>query len=296
MSRYEVLALMPGPPPVRIPDGLEAVAAGDYVAFLREMPGLLARAGRKRALREAAARARAFEDLLPLGVVLPVMPHTHVPRSLLPGVAHANGPLLERLADRLRGKAQYQICIAWDAARAPSRFGWPSGEASTDGLRCHLQLQIGTELDTVAVERLDLPLGKSDLANCVVLIDADDAGALDRAVATIDALWTEGLQIRQIGPSPAVSFASLVLERKTERHVSDARKLLSLKDDFSGDDLREARRHSLLASPGGASQVKEAAECLEAMLRLPGKDGDDLYIARLWSEGRAAMTPGEAAA
>ena len=294
MSRQELLAFMPGSVRAPAQPGLEAVPAGDYVAFFRDAPGLLARAARKRAIREASARARALEALLPLGTVLPVMPNTVVPRDHLPDIARANATLLDRLTARLENKVQFQVRIDWDATAAPARFGVDASERHILALRRRLEEAITTELDAEAEELQGLPLGPDGLSNHVILLDARRVDALDRAARTIDAFWTEGLAIHLVGPSPAVSFATITLERQTQRRIAAARELMGLASGFAPEDLRAARRSALLAAPGAAECVNDAAECLDTVLQLP--HGGTPYLARVWSEGRSSPAKGARAA
>lgn len=292
MSAREVIAFVGVSPGQAVASDIDAVRAGEYLAVLRSCARPFQWAGgRKGIIKDAAARAAALEALMPIGTVLPVMPKTFVKTAHLPDVPTANAPFFERLKGRLDGRVQFQIKIDWNGDCPLTKLSDARGLRSADtvdGLRIRLEERLSRALDDVVVEHQDLPLGKSGLINRVCLIEGQKEQELDAAIEHVDALWTEGLRIRLVGPSPAVSFASIALARQGPAQIAKAKSVLGLGGAPSASEIRTARRKALVSGAGkNASRIRAAAEILEAVARTSPGSSAPVYLARLWAEGQA---------
>jgi len=119
-----------------------------------------------------------------------------------------------------------------------------------------------------------------------VLIKTTETLALDRAVEDIDAIWTEGLRVRQIGPSPAVSFCSLGWRRTTRKQARAAEALLGVDTNPDPEVIAAARKTRLKACPPEArTAIKDAAHLLTCMARASAPTP----VAYRWREGTAAV-------
>lgn len=278
-TRTDLLAILPGPPPSRLPEGAVAVQAAGFAALLMPPPVATARAA---LLRHAAGRQSALEALMAEATVLPALAHTPLAAAEAGPMLEANAPMLRALADRLEGRVQYQVQVGWDPAGLPARFPGEPAEA----VRARLAATVAASLAALAEALIPLPLCPPVIANHALLLPAAAAPDLDRALERIDALWTEGLSIRQIGPSPAVSFASIALRRVSAAEVGAARRRLGLEGTLDPATVAAARRHGLMTAPeAGRAAIREAAELLAAVAASPGIEGGHLAI--LWQDGRA---------
>lgn len=276
----ELLAIQSAGAARALPDGLTEIAQDGLAAILA--PTRRPRWPSRRTLLVAAAERQArLEALMPRGTVLPSLPETRIAPAEVPTMLSANAPLLRRQLDALADRVQYQVTVGWDAAVAAATFG------ASDTLAPELTARIEGLLTPVAEEIQPLPVDDKTLTNHVLLIRADRDAALDAAVEAVDALWTEGLRIRQLGPAPAVSFASLGLVRLGPRAIAQALARLGLDVLPDPETLRRARHAALKAAdPEARPQVVRSAEILAAAARARGPS---LHLAYLWSEGRAEL-------
>jgi hypothetical protein len=296
MRRTELVAIVRGDGPPDGHAGCAVVRCEEHAAILRPAPILRATC-RRAALKAAAEHARLLEGLMTYGTVLPALPGQRLRAPEVPRLIAANLPTLVGLEDRLSGRAQYQVSVAWQADRAPARFGIPQGRESATtfaALASDLRERIGAHLAAAAVETLALPVADGLIANHAVLVEREAEAALDATVERIDAIWSEGFTVRMIGPYPAVSFVSLMLERVEAPAVRAARAAFGLAPRFSAEALRQARRNALLgAAPGARDRVVWQAEVLACAARLGALDCT-VHVARIWSEGMTAPSDGEA--
>ena len=293
MIRQELLAVMPGAPPAALPEGAVAVEAAGLTAILA--PPLRNRlTGRRALLSHAAQRQANLERLMPQGTVIPALGGTLASTAEMAHALAANHPMLLDLASRLEGQVQYQVHVAWEAAAAAEHFGT---DEPLDRLRARLATHVADSLAEVATETLTLPVRDAIIANHALLLPFHHVVRLDQAVERIDALWTEGLTIRQIGPSPAVSFASIGLRRISAAAIRSARRLLGVEDGaFDATRLRELRRNRLMAAAETErADLRRAAEILSGVVNYPeGESG--FHLAYVWSEGRAESQQAERSA
>ena len=291
MTRMELVAILPGAGPPEGHAGCRIVEAGNHAAVLRAAP-LLRPVGRRAALAAAADQARLLEGLMAFGTVLPVLPGQRLREAEVPDLLAANRPTLERLAQRLVGRVQYQVTVRWAADRALARFSRSvetgPAEAATADLACDLRGRIEAELDVLGAEILALPVAGEVIANHALLVDRAAEAALDAAIERIDAIWSEGFAIRVVGPYPAVSFASLAFDRVGAAAVRAAQAALALDPHFTPGALRLARRRAMIAAPPEAVEtLRWQAEVLACAERL-GRGQGPVHVARIWSEGMSA--------
>ncbi|MEM9342702.1 MAG: GvpL/GvpF family gas vesicle protein [Pseudomonadota bacterium] len=282
MTARDLIALLPGPAPHTLPRGTRAAQADGVTAIFgaSRLSGL--KTSRKSALKGAVQRQERLEALMPAGTVLPVIPGTYLSPSDLPTLVACNRDMLNRLFAALSGLVQYQLSVTWDRAAATARFG--TTDDSLEALAAQLRAEMMAHL-TVADDLQELPRSEDAVLNTVLLVN--EPTDLDPALEAIDAIWTEGLRIRLIGPSPAVSFASLHLRHATAGQVAAARATLGLRELPDGlDTLSAARRAAVMAAPPEMQvSLREASDLLSAAIRAGGQPP---ILADVWREGRAA--------
>lgn len=307
MMSQELIAIMLGciEPVPDLP--MQFVTAQGYTALLDKRPAPLIKLplSRTDVLRSAAERQAWLECCMPYGTILPVCPNSFLTQADVPLMIAANRPLLDQLTLRLTGKEQFQITVSWDAPQVLDRFRdapelaplFAAGKTSADALQrgvtalsTRLRDDILDTLGNCAAEMLTLPPGQDMLANVVVLQQADKLPALDHALAQIDAIWTEGFRIKQIGPAPAASFASIALQRVSQKDLTDAARLLGCNLDDTADKIAQARQQALKDTPARAADIKESADVLDAMAR-HGKGPQPLYLCSVRSDDQAATLP-----
>jgi hypothetical protein len=292
MPSRDLIALLPGPPPQDLPAGLSAQALPGWTAILaRPTLGQRLRRNRKALLRMAGKRQLWLESLMPSGPVLPALPGTRIATDALAAMILCNADLLSRLAARLEGRVQYQITLRCDLSEAiralASRPGPFQGLECPELLQKALAEHVSTRLGHVPqAEIIALPVSADVVANCALLLPETAVPALDQALEEIDALWSAGFALRQIGPSPAVSFASLRLEPVSLAALKEAAACLQL-DLGTGREAIRAARHQALKQPGAAQTPLRAAAQLLTMagaLDAPGP----YHRVLVWAEGQAA--------
>jgi hypothetical protein len=287
----ELIAIMWRASVASLPEGAWAVPGGDLAAvFVPRARGLPAT--RRGAVRLAADRQAWLERLMPLGTVLPVLPRQPVTRADAAAMMDANAELARRELRRLEGLVQYQITLTFDADAACTHFletdaGF--GRAVTvETVAPALGARLHDALSAVATEIRELPRADTLAANFVVLVRHDDLPRLEEAVARIDALWPDGLRFRLVGPSPALSFASVALRRAGRGELAAARTLLDLDAGADARAVATARARALRELRDVPPEaIRDAAEILRCAGLVDARHGP-VHSARLWSEGMAA--------
>ena len=158
--------------------------------------------------------------------------------------------------------------------------------AAVNRLITRLQGEIWQMLQPVAKEVLTLPVTEDVLINAALLISRQDLFNLDLAVERIDALWTEGFHIRQIGPSPAVSFALLDPVWHPAASIRGAYGTLGLLPSASTEDIALARRIALKRAGSNIGQVRLAAQLLAAASQV-NDVGEGLFLCQVRSEDQS---------
>ena len=298
MRTKELLAILAGDVPGALPDRLSMVRAGGLTAVFAPA-ALWAGTGRKARLRAAVRRQEQLEALMPFGTVIPLLPGTRITPGAAAAMLAANAPFFDRLAARLDGLAQFQVTVAWPEARALDHFRSGTGPfaaaASVADLARDLAGMIRAALSGVAGEMTELPVSGDVFFNAALLVPSSGVAALDRALERIDALWPDGFRIRQVGPSPAVSFASVTLKRIPAGGIAAAHALFGLPPSASAEEIRDRRRVLLkAAAPEAREALRSAAEVLLARTLVPG--ASELHLAAAWGEGKAGPSALRAAA
>ncbi|MEA5163041.1 GvpL/GvpF family gas vesicle protein [Cereibacter johrii] len=291
MRLREIVAVLEGHPPSVLPEGTEAVCEAGLTAILGSPPGRLS--GRRALLEHAARRQAVLERLMACGTVLPALSGIGLTPAEAAAALAANGPRLRQELRRLAGRVQFQVLVQWDARLAPTRT---DPEETAEDLRLRFADRIAEALAGVAEQHVNLPLRDDLLANQALLLPQSRTDDLDRSLEQIDALWTEGLRIRQIGPSPPVSFASLTFRRVASAAIRRARHRFGLEGPVDPIRLRALRRDLLLrAAEAERAEILAAADVLDLLTRCAASGGD-LHLVRIWSEGQAVPADLEDAA
>lgn len=291
MRLREVVAVLEGHPPSVLPEGTEAICEAGLTPILGMPPGLLS--GRRALLEHAACRQAVLERLMAFGTVLPVLTGNCLTPAEAAAALAANSPRLRQELRRLAGRVQFQVLVQWHAALVPKRT---DPDETAEDLRLRFTHRIADALARVAERHVNLPLREDMLANQALLLLQTRTDDLDRSLEQIDALWTEGLRIRRIGPSPPVSFASLNFRRVSSAAIRRARHRFDLEGPVDPIRLRALRRDLLLrASEAERAEILAAAAVLDLLTRCAASGGD-LHLVRIWSEGQAVPSDLEDAA
>ena len=263
-----------------IEDGLAAIFT---TAPLRK------RMGRKAITRATAERQAELERLMRFGTVLPALPGTTVRSEDGKAMLQANRSEIEKLASQLHGRVQFQLQVGYDRDRAKDWIGPGPGEVDMR-MRQRLEQRTSGALAGLACDTLELPVTDGMALNRVLLVEASDEPALDRAIEEIDALWSDGLSIRQIGPSPAVSFCSIGLVPVRKRDLAAACALLGIPNSASAETIANARRSALASHPAMSDAIRTAAQnaAIAAKTGLPA-----FHRLVTWSEGQRAPETAE---
>lgn len=302
----DALALVPGTHPALPIAGVRCVPAQGYTALLSEapVPAVTLPQTRRAALAKAAARMALLEAAMPYGPVLPFQPGTHLSPAAIAPFMTANRPLLDQLAGRLAGHVQFQITVSWSPDMVLQRFRdtpelqsiFATGQTDAlqlqqaiSALAARLSSDMAELIAGPVTESLILPQAEDLLLNIVVLVPETAQDGLDDTLAAVDAIWPEGLHIRQIGPAPAASFASLSVTHISPQDVTAAYTTLGLPHAAPEPDLAEARANSLRRAPRLAQSIKSATTLAEAYLRV-GEAPFDLCT--IVAEGQSQATTG----
>ncbi|CAN0590126.1 unnamed protein product, partial [Ectocarpus sp. 12 AP-2014] len=276
MKAYELLCIVSGkldaPPNAQT----RIYCTADYTAVMakKPRPALSLPLSRADALKDAAYRQKLFEALLPKGTVLVAKPRQWITLAQAVGCLTTNAAILAKLCAQLRDQVQFQITVEWEPSQVLSHFRTAPElaglfhaqtasarqlEAALGRLRQRLATQISDLIAPVATDMLALPRAGEMLSNLAVLIPNEREIDLDLAVERVDEIWTDGLTIRQIGPSAAGSFALLDLEWISAKDIEHAHQILGIKRTAKPDAQAAARRRVLLQPNVDAIQVKRAA-------------------------------------
>ena len=182
---------------------------------------------------------------------------------------------------------QYQITVSWNPATAIAHcaahadFAAAMRDVPADAMargaairdfmetaRSKLGLEMIARLKGAAVELAQEPLGSDTMiTNAVVLVDMNREAAFDAALEQIDASFPD-LAIKQLGPLPPVSFASLVIERPKAQDIVKAKLTLAI-DVLDQNTLKAAYRHAMKAAhPDVAKDSTDKAASITGAYRL----------------------------
>lgn len=275
-------------------DGMTAVTRPADASFDRRP------ASQKRELLALAAYHQALESLQKCGTILPVKQNMMVKGSEILSLIRANHVELTKLAQELEGQDQYQISVSWnlsgvlehfrDAPEIAHLFFRSRTDPTTilNAVTClaaRLRRFIINKLTEIASDYVVLPSDGETIANVVILLPAEKADALEHALMAVDAIWTEGFRIRQIGPTAAVSFATLHPRWISPAQVQAALGQLGLSSQVGTAEVEAARRTALRFVAGAKEQIDTAAKVLCAAIH-SGSDGG-FYFCDVWRDGTA---------
>jgi hypothetical protein len=298
----ELIAFIPGPLPhaleATLPTVLSAYSVANWTVIMARS-SLSKSFGRGRIIKHAHTRQTWLEALMPAGTVIPAMPGTRLAPTALKSMMMCNMPLLDKLHAQLAGRVQYQITLRCDLDAAVQILGsacgpfqgMVSGTTLHSALNAHVQARLAAIPD---IDVMELPVAGDMIVNCAVLLPQEKNFALDQAMEDIDALWSSGFALRQIGPSPAVSFASVGLKYVPLKILKDAATTLGVPMDAPPDLIREARQTALRQLGVKTEQIREAAALLTMVSTMVGAP-TAFHRAFAWSEGAAATAQARAA-
>lgn len=302
MRTHDLIAILDGAHPKPPHPALQMLPDAGITAVLaaRPRPVLRLPQGRADLLAEAAERLRLQEACLPLATLLPVQPGASLSLAGCGRFLQANQPLLAQLMQRYTGLVQVQITLRWQEEAVLTRFrDHPAVAAlftmpqpgpqhlvdAVSNLSVSLSARITDLLSRAAMEVITLPVAPSVLWNGVVLLPRTALSGLDTAVEKIDAIWSEGFTIRQIGPAPIASFALITLEPVTAAEVARARAAFG-----AAPSVHAGLRAGLMAAGDNAALregLRRQARIAEAAARLSTSDAG-FALAGVRSEGRSA--------
>ncbi|MDX8348468.1 GvpL/GvpF family gas vesicle protein [Cognatiyoonia sp. IB215446] len=305
MKNFELYALTPRTSKLPKVDGLQYLHMSTYSAIMsvKAQKAMALPKSRQQILSAAAMRQAQLEKCMEADPLIICRPQFFISQEHLPGLVSANRPLLDRLGARLKGKVQYQITVNWNEEAVLDKFRdspelrglfkkrqvTPTTLArSTSELRKRLVSQIETQLSRLSDQVIDLPAMPDMLFNAVILLARAQIPELDAAVEAVDDIWTEGFQIKQIGPAPAASFALLDPKPIDAGEIDAALKHLDLQRPLDESTVARARRETLLNVPQQADYTKRCAEIAAAMAR--AGNGPRLFLCDVSAEDQAALT------
>lgn len=280
---HELIAILPQRA-LSLPGGLTGIIRGDATAVLAEAPGW---SERLRAATKPGGAAQAaqrhltrLEALLALGPVLPCPAGTACTAEEAALLLALDAPLIARLAHEIGPRRHYQLTLDWDAPQvlgafrtspelAPLFTGAPlTPEALRDGVAALADRLRATAMRLLAPaieDPLDQPRGADSLLNLVFLLPPEAEPRLEAALEAIDALWTEGLRLRLVGPSAPFSHALIEIDRADAAALKRAADLLGLAPGATPETIAETAKAALrrLDLPAnGAEAIRVAAQTL----------------------------------
>lgn len=302
MRYHDLIAILPEGATGLPPEGLCWLNAEGMSAVLAKTPASsrMQLKSRKARLNAAVEYHRRLESLRGFGTVIPVMQNTAMRASDVQTLIKANFTTLAKMGDRLRGLDQYQISVEWnssgvlrqfrDAPEFTQIFAAPHVR-SIDLVEAIMQLKIRigcTIIDTVntmSVDTIELPCKEDMLTNLVILLPIGASEELDHAMLHIDAIWPEGLHIRQIGPAAAASFATLRPRWISPKMVSNAISLLDLGADATAEQIEHKRKTLLRDNSLPKETIDEATRVLCASSHTKTIQG--MFLCDVWRDGDA---------
>lgn len=309
MQRFELIAILPGVR-AQAPDAaLQTVTHAGHTAVLTKHPSPVIHLpqSRKQVLESAAKRQAWLEALMPFGTVLPVQPGHWITTAQVPPLIEANSAEFNRLHRRLEGQVQFQITVEWAADRVLDRFRnsaelaplfasdqttAPEVREAVQTLANSLAARFTQMTNEVVTEAIALPVTENVLWNHALLVAQSKSAALDWVVETIDDIWTEGFRIRQIGPAPASSFATLDLHAVSAQDISAALDSFGLNHLDQVAELRAARRRALMRQAGESDQsileqIRFQADILERAQAV-AQPLEGFHLCSVRADGQAA--------
>lgn len=309
MHDYDLIAVMEGRHPTAPLPDLQMIVQDDLTAVLSASPRPTTHPPQslRQHLANVAVHLARQTACMMLSPLLPARPDTPLTRDGAAAFLTANQPFLNQLLTRYAGMAQVQVTVSWQESGVLSRFGQEpelaplldqaTASAETFARAVHrmavrIAAVIGADLATVATDIAPLTLAPDLLWSGVVLLPLRRLGDLNRVLDKVAAIWPDGLRIRQIGPDPITSFATLDLSPVTPRQIDQALSSFGLRSVSDLGQLAVARRRKLMAvgrfdDMAQRAEICDQAAILVAAARLNGSR-DGFSLCRIWTDGRDA--------
>ncbi|MEM8537578.1 MAG: GvpL/GvpF family gas vesicle protein [Pseudomonadota bacterium] len=298
MTDYTALALIADGDPLGENTDVHAIRHNGVTALLlpEKRPLIALPQSRKAALQGAARRQAMLEAVMPLGTVLPFRPGQQLTPDDVAPLIDANRSLIDTLQQRFAGLVQYQITVTWQAEGVLKRFRaspelaplFAAGHANASQIQFavsrlaeRLSGDMQDMLAGTVAECTQLPRVDGMILNSVVLLPESAEAALDAALAQIDAIWADGLHIRQVGPAPPASFATLDPQFVTVGMVAAALETLGIAAGASETAIMTARKDALRRTSAAQEEVNRASEILLAQRRA---GTDSFYLCTVLAE------------
>jgi hypothetical protein len=236
---------------------------------------------RKAALEQVLLFQRQLEaaqvagPVVPAAFANPLLDDTEALRVMAVGHARLSGAL-----EMFAGVKQYQITVSWNppiaiahcatqadfqaalaAAGDDAASRGAAIKALMEGARARLGAAAVEKLRSASSQLMQEPLGSETMVlNVVVLVETAREHLFDAALEDVDASFPD-LAIKQLGPLPPVSFASITIERPKPQDIAKAKLTLNI-DAVEAEALKSAYRNAMkLAHPdmAGGNQTKATA-------------------------------------
>lgn len=273
-------------------DGVTVVVFAQRAAAIR-LPQT-----RRQLLLHAAHRLQIQEACMNLATVLPFGQCPAVSVAGACDLVDANRPQLQHLFQRFAGLFQVQLVIDWseegviahfrDSAELAPLFQGatiaPTAPAhAVSKLAARLSGKVEEALAEVCADIVSLPVAAGTLWNGALLVRADHMDRLTATVEAIDAIWPAGFRIRQIGPAPVASFATLGVDFVGAGAVEAA--CANRGEDHATTSWRRAALMTLGPDMNDREAVRAQARIIEAADRL-GSPRRGFGLLRTYSEGQ----------
>jgi len=135
--------------------------------------------------------------------------------------------------------------------------------------------------------------------NVAFLVQEEKQEDFDSRVRQINETFNDRIDFRVIGPLPPYSFSTVEIRRPDPKKIEDARQLLGLGTDVSGQELKEAYRHAAAEShpdahPDDDTRDEQFARVREAFVLLRDYcQGQDSSFKEEMSGQRYSLIPGD---
>jgi Gas vesicle synthesis protein GvpL/GvpF len=275
---------------------------------------------RKAALEDMLAFQRLLEDISAHCPILPAAWGSALvtPHQIL-GLLVTEPRVLNEALATYGALVQFQVGVSWNPEKVLAAYRGDTGlnEARELGLagnklamgrfiqafmetrRMALGTAFAAHLSAASRDLIRLPVAdETDVLNAVALIDRSGEATLDKAVEAIDSTMSDALKIRYTGPLPALSFASLMVERPDTDKLAQARMVLGVSGDADAGSLQKIyyamvkavhtdRSDETSMPPDLAESYRLLRRVAEASARQPGSSGLPL-LASIRRDGEVA--------
>lgn len=284
LPELELIGVLTGPPWSAVPHPLYLVPCGARAALFAPAPPV---ATARDAVRAALHRMHAYEQSGLIGRLLPVAPGARIAPPQAPAVLARADAALARAEEEVRGSVEYQLRVSWAEDRVLSAFrdspelapvlAAPrvrAGDLAQAVARLvrRLAATMDDEIARAGFATADQPRGPGMILHRALLVPPIAPAALDSCLERIDALWSDGLSLRLVGPMPPVSFVLFEAVRVDPARLTAARRLLGSVGSLGPKAVAAARRAALRTATdtNAADAIRSAATDL--MLETEGAE------------------------